>query len=254
MGGEPLEASQFTYGQGTGGVIIIEGVITGTVEITAEGVPVTFEAEVKFENNTQDGKPILTANPEKAQVKGGEILADGSLMLSLYYKRSECTLTVTADAGITATANREPEGNGTTYRYLYGETAEVAVTDVAQGKSFLGWHLGGEPQTAAKKYSFVITENTILAAKSGEGSYELVVNGSNGTHTFGSGYEDKIPFEAEKNFTITPDEGYHRPKTVTYTVDGAPSTDVEYDLKTGAVKLTVKGDAAFQFAMAPNTY
>ncbi len=88
--------------------------------LTGDTATVTPEAKTGF---TEDASSVLS----------GTIAADGSLVLKVYYKRNQFTLTVTAGTGVSTVA-----GGGT---YYYGATLNMTA-DLKDGYKTLVWSDG----------------------------------------------------------------------------------------------------------------
>lgn len=200
-----------------------------------------------------------------------EVKEDGSTTLILYYRRNTCTLTLSAEAGITVEAQVRTSGGVSdkteTVRpddqkriaCKYGESVTARVTQADDGNSFTGWYQAGEEKGRATSYSMVMTEDLTLTAKSGETRYELVVNGNHGrSTTLTDDCEENIAYGTNKTVGLAPDTGYHLPESVTLFVDGEETDACSYakeaDASAGTVTLTVTGDSEILFQAQPNHY
>lgn len=203
--------------------------------------------------------------------------ADGSTVIRMYYDIAEYVLTVAMEEGLHGGVSGQGQtGTTQTYRYHYGDSIELELTGIGTGKSFKGWHTGGEILTTGWHYAFTMpAEDLTVTAKSGAGSYELTAYGSHGKAQIPDeeeeGYLSRIPYETAETVTIIPDAHYSLPEQVKILVDDgerqvgmekAGSRDAgdgaayvsAQDGKSGEITLTVRGDTAVEFEMVPDQY
>lgn len=106
---------------------VIESNFTGTTGHTVTAIPLNRFTGFKY-NETKSEATI-----------SGQILADGSLVLEVYYDRELYNVTYGYDGDIPADAPQLPE----TRTYVYGTDVEVAAKATApDGYSFVGWYRG----------------------------------------------------------------------------------------------------------------
>ena len=91
---------------------------------------------------------------EVITVSSGTILADGSLVLKLYYDRDTYTVSYNSDGGSTA-----PTG-GT---YKVGETVTVGSAVTKTGYTFAGWNDGTTTYNPADTFSMPASNVTLTA-------------------------------------------------------------------------------------------
>ncbi len=100
----------------------------------------------------------------------GELLADGSLVLSVYYRR--CVYSVYADGGVNSALLA---GAG---EYKYGAEVSVSTPYVPLGFDFLGWYSGEEKLSDELEYSFTVSADVVavFAVKEAIAPYIFISN------------------------------------------------------------------------------
>ena len=161
-------------------------------------------------------KPIEGFTYKNAKVGGivvseAVILADGSLVIDLYYTRNSYTIDLDKDGGISSVS-----GAGT---YKYGETVTLDAK-VRLGYSWSCW--SGTYGTTDKKYVFVMpAEDVMMKANTSPVVYEISLNNqsadSTGTEKFYEKYDADNYVDASCNTKI---EIISLPEKIGYTFEG----------------------------------
>ena len=193
---------------------------TGT-GLTGETATITPESKEGF---TVDASSVLS----------GTIAADGSLVLKVYYKRNQFTLTVTAGTGVSTVS-----GGGS---YYYGALLNMTAT-LKDGYQTVVWSDGTTTYTPGT--STMPNKALTLTATATAEAYTIIYDLAGGTvaGTNPTGYNVE-----SDSFTLI------NPTKNGYDFLGWTGTDLDAASKTVTVAKGSTGDRAYTATWAPTTY